>query len=141
MAGHLPSLDAPTLARLRELVAAFQRENARTIPMESLVALAGIETAHAITLDLDAQAALGCPVVILRPDGAGSDVLGSLSRREREVAELLTQGLSNKEIAARLFISVATTKDHVHSILRKTGCASRAELIASVGGTRSGGGG
>jgi DNA-binding CsgD family transcriptional regulator len=49
--------------------------------------------------------------------------------RELEVAELLNQGASNKEIAKKLFVSVGTVKSHVHSILQKTGCQSRDELV------------
>jgi two-component system nitrate/nitrite response regulator NarL len=42
-----------------------------------------------------------------------------LTRREREIARLLDTGLSNKEIAGRLSISVATVKNHVHRVLEK----------------------
>jgi DNA-binding NarL/FixJ family response regulator len=49
----------------------------------------------------------------------------SLTLREREVAHLIGTGLSNKEIAGRLGISLATTKCHVHSILGKLGVARR----------------
>jgi two-component system nitrate/nitrite response regulator NarL len=49
----------------------------------------------------------------------------NLTLREREVAHLIGTGLSNKEIAARLRISLATTKSHVHSILSKLGVTRR----------------
>jgi two-component system nitrate/nitrite response regulator NarL len=49
----------------------------------------------------------------------------SLTAREHEVAHLIGTGLSNKEIARRLGISLATTKSHVHSILVKLGVARR----------------
>jgi DNA-binding NarL/FixJ family response regulator len=42
-----------------------------------------------------------------------------LTRRESEIARLIDQGLSNKEIAARLYIEVSTVKNHVHNILDK----------------------
>lgn len=42
-----------------------------------------------------------------------------LTRREREIADLLEAGFSNKEIAGRLAISVATVKNHVHRVLEK----------------------
>jgi DNA-binding NarL/FixJ family response regulator len=42
-----------------------------------------------------------------------------LTRREDEIMALIVAGLSNKEIARRLFISLSTVKNHVHSILRK----------------------
>jgi DNA-binding CsgD family transcriptional regulator len=53
-----------------------------------------------------------------------------LSNREKEVLVLVREGISNKEIAARLFISLATAKSHVHNILEKTECPTRASLIA-----------
>ena len=62
-------------------------------------------------------------------------VFAALSDREREVAALIAQGLKNREIAARLFISVATVKDHVHHILDKTGLAGRAAVAAAWRGS------
>jgi LuxR family maltose regulon positive regulatory protein len=55
-----------------------------------------------------------------------------LSTREAEVYDLIRMGLSNKEIAKRLFISEGTAKVHVHHILEKLGAKSRTEaaLIA-----------
>lgn len=54
----------------------------------------------------------------------------NLSRREREVLQLLLTGVSNQEIAAHLVLTVDTVKSHVRSILRKTGAGNRAQLIA-----------
>lgn len=51
-----------------------------------------------------------------------------LSLREVEIADLVVDGRSNKEIAASLFIEVATVKNHVHSILEKLGIGRRAEI-------------
>ena len=53
-----------------------------------------------------------------------------LTRREREVLSLLAEGLSNQEIAARLFIAPSTVKWYVHSILRKLEVDSRAKAVA-----------
>ena len=53
-----------------------------------------------------------------------------LTRREREVLQMLAAGLANKEIAARLNISDYTAKFHVASILGKLGAASRTEAVA-----------
>lgn len=50
-----------------------------------------------------------------------------LSEREREILQLVSQGKSNKEIAADLFISVNTVKVHVSNIYEKIGVASRTE--------------
>ena len=55
---------------------------------------------------------------------------GLLAKREAEVARLVADGLSNKEIGARLFISEHTVDSHVRSILNKLGCNSRAQIAA-----------
>jgi DNA-binding NarL/FixJ family response regulator len=52
-----------------------------------------------------------------------------LTPREREVVLLVGTGMSNKEIAQRLGLSVGTVKLHVHSIFLKTGARSRIELV------------
>ena len=64
-----------------------------------------------------------------RPSAATSS---GISPREREVLELIRQGLTNAEIARALFISRATVKVHVGHILEKTGTRSRTEAAATV---------
>ena len=54
----------------------------------------------------------------------------SLSAREREVYDLVCEGLSNAEIARRLFISTSTVKVHVHHVFDKLGIRSRTALGA-----------
>jgi ATP/maltotriose-dependent transcriptional regulator MalT len=53
-----------------------------------------------------------------------------MSERELEILRLMATGLSNREIAERLVITVGTTKSHVHHILEKLGCASRSQAVA-----------
>jgi len=50
--------------------------------------------------------------------------------REREVIDLISNGLSNKEIAASLYISTYTVKSHVHNILEKLSLSSRLQIAA-----------
>ncbi len=60
---------------------------------------------------------------------------GPLTPREREVAQLVAEGLSNGEVAKRLFISTKTASVHVSNILAKLGMGSRAEIAAWAVGT------
>lgn len=55
---------------------------------------------------------------------------GRLTRREREVAELVALGLTNQQVADRLHVGVDTVKKHLTRVLAETGCASRTQLAA-----------
>jgi DNA-binding NarL/FixJ family response regulator len=60
-----------------------------------------------------------------------------LTPREREIAALIDEGLSNRTIAERLSLETATVKNHVHNILEKLGVSSRGEAAAALrSGTR-----
>ena len=69
-----------------------------------------------------------------RRDAAASQ--DPLTSREREISVLLDDGLSNKEIARRLHIEVATVKNHVHRILEKLHVSRRGEAAARLRMTR-----
>jgi two-component system nitrate/nitrite response regulator NarL len=58
----------------------------------------------------------------------GLAAISALTRRERQTAELIKSGLSDKEIARRLNISLATTKSHVHNLLGKLNARRRTEV-------------
>ena len=57
---------------------------------------------------------------------------GALTAREREIAELIEQGLSNKEIAEQLEIGLPTVKNHVHNILTKLKATRRGQAAAML---------
>jgi DNA-binding CsgD family transcriptional regulator/tetratricopeptide (TPR) repeat protein len=61
---------------------------------------------------------------------------GELTAREREVLDLVAQGLPNREVAARLFLSARTVEKHVERLLAKTGSANRAQLATFALGQR-----
>jgi non-specific serine/threonine protein kinase len=68
-----------------------------------------------------------------RPGGrAVPSGFAELTRRERQVAELVSRGLTNKQIAAKLVISQRTAQGHVEHILTKLGFTSRAQIAAWV---------
>jgi DNA-binding NarL/FixJ family response regulator len=65
-----------------------------------------------------------------RGDGPGEEsVIESLTAREREVLQLMAEGLANKQIAMRLSISEHTVKFHLSSLYGKMGVASRTEAV------------
>ncbi|MCH9682261.1 MAG: helix-turn-helix transcriptional regulator [Deltaproteobacteria bacterium] len=120
------------LLRLREFVARARQQRS-ALPLPELVTLAQeLEIASGVTIDFSASETLGAPMVVLRPTDSPRtttvDPLAALSPRELEVAEQLSLGLRNREIASRLGISIATVKDHVHHILDKTGLPGRAAV-------------
>lgn len=63
-----------------------------------------------------------------RRSGTASPILGALTEREREIALLVAEGMTNQAIGDRLFISERTVKAHLGSIFRKTGTKSRLGL-------------
>ena len=71
----------------------------------------------------DADAAGGFPVA-----ATASAAVSALTRREREIAELVASGLSNREVATRLFISKRTVDAHVEHIFGKLEISSRVQL-------------
>jgi two-component system, NarL family, response regulator YdfI len=64
---------------------------------------------------------------------------GVLSLREQEVLRELAQGLNNRAIAERLFVSQDTVKSHLRSVYRKLGVSTRAEAVALYVGELGGG--
>jgi DNA-binding NarL/FixJ family response regulator len=137
---------------------------ARIVPQASIVVLAVAETKETVLawaeagiagyvpntasvddlINLVIQISRGeqpCPSHIaghlLRRIGEGAPSLippDTLTRREREVLRLIRSGLSNKDIARRLGISLGTTKSHVHNVLGKMSIQRRAQVIVPVHG-------
>jgi len=103
-------------ARLgRERYEAAQGEG-RALSIEQIVTLAA---------DVLSAAVAGGPKPETRPDPTDP-----LSPREREVLELVAEGLSNKEIAARLFVSERTARYHVTAVFNRLGVSTRAQAVA-----------
>ncbi|MBB4673976.1 ATP-binding protein [Crossiella cryophila] len=111
---------------------------------QAAISAAAFTAAHERGRDLTTDAAIDLalgqrPPARPRPDRAAEPSL--LTRRERQVAELVAEGLSNKEIAERLVIAVRTAEGHVERILQKLGFSSRARIAAWVAERRSQSGG
>jgi DNA-binding CsgD family transcriptional regulator len=60
--------------------------------------------------------------------GAADGAVAKLSKREQELIDLLAEGLTDREIAEKLFISIRTVRTHLDRIREKTGARRRAEL-------------
>ena len=119
-------LDAPLSSRqFRRGVHAILPRDA---PAEQIVAALHAATAGLIAIPLEAALAL-------IPAASTSEV-ENLTPREMETLEMLAEGLSNKQIAARLRISEHTAKFHVNSILGKLDAGTRTEAV--MRGLRSG---
>ena len=115
-------------ARTRVEIARAIRTTEPTLAIEEArVALSAFDKAGAVR-DADRAASM------LRDLGAtgraGPKGLERLTKREREILALLGQGLTNAEIAARLFISTKTAAHHVSNILAKLGLRNRSEAAA-----------
>lgn len=63
-----------------------------------------------------------------------SSLLEDMTAREKEICTLLSQGLTNKQISEKLYISEGTVKNYISSIYDKTGIHDRAKLIVAIKG-------
>jgi len=94
----------------------------------------GPELARAVVAAGRGQAILSGPVLGQLHRGLRADDPESgLTLREREVRDLMVQGLPDKVIAERLVLSVKTVEKHAGAVLRKTGARNRTELAALTG--------
>ena len=104
----------------RILLAAHSRlGHLRRIP-ESEDTIAFVQVVNRSVLDASAPAAMGRQVT----------VLSRLTQREREVARLVRDGLSNEEISQQLRKGMGTVKNQLRSVFRKLEINSRAKLIS-----------
>jgi DNA-binding CsgD family transcriptional regulator len=93
-------------------------------------ARAAFESFEAVGAAREADRAAALVRELGGPARTGPKALGLLTRREREVLALLGEGLSNPEIAARLYVSTRTAEHHVSNILTKLHVRSRTEAAS-----------
>jgi DNA-binding CsgD family transcriptional regulator len=139
LAGYLSIAEAPTLgpatrgtARVgaaRCLLAGDRREEA-TAQVQAAAPLLAEWRGWRVAQLAQVRARLGMAPVDAPPAVTGP---AALTPREREVAVLISDGLTNTELARRLYISPKTAAVHVSNILRKLGVSSRTEVGDLVG--------
>jgi DNA-binding NarL/FixJ family response regulator len=112
-------------AALHRAARALAEQDGTGIARELIVDL--VTAGAAITM----HAQGGHVIAFVEPAPGADERFAPLSPRERQVAALLADGRSNTEIADALVITVGTVKDHVHSVLDKTGLRSRAAVAAA----------
>ena len=127
--------DSPevALAEARAALEAFERLQAARDADAAAATLRGLGVRPGTTARRSATAASArrpLPTGPAGPGAVGAPPPTSLTAREAEVLDLLGHGLSNPEIAARLFISRKTVEHHVGNVLAKLGLRSRAEAAA-----------
>jgi DNA-binding NarL/FixJ family response regulator len=126
----------PAMNRLVQAIAASIAAGERVIPVTAIDDLAAcFAMPVTIEVDWDGTAAAGSPTIMIRAARPREQlILRALSAREREVAQLIAAGLTNREISERLGIAVTTVKDHVHHILVRAGFRNRNALAAALRG-------
>ena len=97
------------------------------------------ELTEAVRRAMDSEALLAPEVTrrliesyVSRPDPSAAPWAGELTEREREVLVAIATGLSNQEIAERLFLSQATVKTHVNRLFSKLGVRDRAQAVIAA---------
>ena len=117
------------IARTRLLLAQAMGEGEREVAIaEATAALAGFERLGAAG-DADSAAAF-LRSLGMKAARAGPRGIGVLTKRESEVLRLLGEGLSNREMAERMFITRKTVENHVASVLSKLELRGRGEAAA-----------
>jgi DNA-binding CsgD family transcriptional regulator/tetratricopeptide (TPR) repeat protein len=148
---RVPPLDGDLVATWRAFVAAFKGRSAErfaeahrlalTIGADLLAAEAAAGWAEALRRDGDGRGASSATAAsakaLERCTGAATPLLSvaspvALSRREREIGQLAAEGLSNVEIAERLYLSRRTVENHLQRVYVKLGVASRTELASAL---------
>jgi DNA-binding NarL/FixJ family response regulator len=97
-------------------------------PMRDLVTAVGAASNGELFCSPRLSAALARRMAALAADKKHELRDGGLTPRQREIASLMADGLSNKQIARRLLIQQATVKNHVHTILVKLGVSRRDQV-------------
>lgn len=126
-------LSDDTIVTLKTALNELQKPTTSAGAWNAISPLAALlDTDTAFTIDMRATDKIGTPVIVATPTPRHDTLLAPLTKRQSEVAQLIISGKSNKQIARDLTISLGTTKDHVHAILKRLELPTRSALIAAA---------
>jgi predicted ATPase/DNA-binding CsgD family transcriptional regulator len=109
-----------------------QAEESAIAAIGALTFEVAVNAGKRLTRDEAFRLALGEPAEVAAAATANGQGNALLGKRQADVARLVAEGLSNKQIGARLFISERTVDSHVRSILNKLGINSRAQIAGWI---------
>ncbi|MCK9248168.1 MAG: LuxR C-terminal-related transcriptional regulator [Solirubrobacteraceae bacterium] len=115
------------VARMTEL-----RQELQMLAVSAMAMTAEVADAP-LTIPSEGRHGPTFPRVGFVPEAVEEQPADILTPRESEVADLIAQGCSNREIAERLVLSPETVKHHVRGLLRKLNATNRAEAVARLG--------
>lgn len=141
-AAHATALAGDDLEGLEAVTARFEEMDALVIAAEAAAQTAALHRRRGMARaagrwaqrasDLGRRAGgVATPAMLLAGEA------GRLTRRELEVARLAADGLSNAEIAERLFVSARTVENHLHRVYEKLGIAGRDDLATALTSLRA----
>jgi predicted ATPase/DNA-binding NarL/FixJ family response regulator len=131
---HLPPMPGARTQRFLDAAAALGEHAVSRLWHDGMT----MPTAAAVRLALDEAVDIGAASGVPPARPAQDAPTGGLTPREQEVVALLAAGLSNRDIARKLFISPATAARHVANILAKLGFSSRSQVAAWANGSQPG---
>jgi DNA-binding NarL/FixJ family response regulator len=120
-------LDEYVYAALRAGASGFLLKD--TTPEKLLDAIRVVASGEALLAPTVTRRLIAAFTARAEPAFVAPAALGTLTDREREVLREVARGLSNTEIAERLYMSVATAKTHVSRVLTKLAARDRAQLV------------
>lgn len=136
LSAHVRLEPARSLASSGEVIAAVVEAEAALATFRRVGMRAELEIAEALLQTFEAAAKMRAlsdeGERTTKPEMPGS---GILTRREQEVAALVAQGLTNREIAEQLVLSVRTVEGHIDQVLGRLGLHTRTQLAARIANT------
>ncbi|WP_421984321.1 helix-turn-helix transcriptional regulator [Roseibium sp.] len=126
------TVDAEVIEALAVVLEDLQKGPQAPVPTRTIKALSALSTGgRRLRVDLDASRTLGAPLVTVFEKPSVTALLAPLTPRQKEIALLVIEGKSNRDIAETCGISIATVKDHVHAVLQRLNLPSRGAVMAA----------